>query len=55
MKSKSAQQISFFPQGNDLPLFSGTAQSAQLDPFKATPPAPKQPSLFEMPKKETNK
>ena len=29
-----AQQISMFPQGDDLPLFSGTASSARLEVFK---------------------
>jgi len=47
MKQKPAQQIPLFPRGNDLPLFSGTAPRARLDPFKATPPALKQLSLFD--------
>jgi hypothetical protein len=54
MKTKTAQ-IPLFPQGNDLPLFSGTAPTAQIDPFKATPPAPKQLSLFELPQKNEAK
>lgn len=51
MKKQKPVQISLFPRGNDLPLFSGVAQSVQLDPFKAQPSAPKQLSLFEMPQK----
>ena len=31
---KKAQQINMFPQGDDLPLFSGTPQSARLETFK---------------------
>lgn len=37
-----------FPTGDDLPLFSQVAPRAEVDPFKAAPPAPKQLSLFEM-------
>lgn len=43
---KKQTQLPMFPTGDDLPLFSGTAQTAQVNPYKATPPAPKQLDLF---------
>jgi hypothetical protein len=46
---KKQTQLSLFPRGNDLPLFSGVAPRAEAQPFKAAPPAPKQLTLFDLP------
>lgn len=46
-KKRSPGQIDMFAQGEDLPLFSGTAQRAQAEEF--TPQAqPRQETLFDM-------
>jgi hypothetical protein len=45
---KKQAQLSLFPTGDDLPLFSGVAPRAGIEPFKAKP-APKQLPLFKIP------
>ncbi|NJN99000.1 MAG: hypothetical protein HC875_35340 [Anaerolineales bacterium] len=46
---KKQTQLPMFPTGDDLPLFSGVAQTGQVDPYKAQPTPPKQLSLFDAP------
>ncbi len=40
-------QVEMFPTGDDLPLFSGTPQSVQSDPFSPRRPAARQLPLLE--------
>ena len=42
---KKYTQPHFFPDGNDLPLFSGTAPRGQIVPYVPQPVPPKQLKL----------
>ncbi len=42
------RQITFFPQGLDSPLFSGTPQRGRVEVYEPTPAPPKQ-SRFHLP------
>lgn len=43
--SRTTNQLSMFSQGEDLPLFSGTAQTGQIVPFVPAAPPAKQETL----------